>query len=398
MFVYVYVWHWRIDPCETTQFFSFAFVPKKCDSTHWSVWHTTLVRARWLVDTSIKSFLRGLFVLYDSLRQPCTFCILSWADFREIISVTSSQKGLVQVVELLNRQPYSLFVRRLVDTGWKRPIKCLKLRVIFRKRATDKLVGPEPPRIAGHSQPFLPLFPRGRTSETSDLTKSDAWDVQFEFVQFEFYTTLPYTNMWDQYTPLSNRDNTLPYHPHTSGPIQWAHCNCALQRSVAARPGLFCGKWPIKIRHPMHLRHPVRVTWLPLLDRDSFISSTSRRHMDTPPWYVRHDSFKCAICLTHTFMPLHMYDMKTWLVRKNICAYVCVRMHMYACVRVYMQHGATRICICVIVCVIHVDLSVVTRCKAHVHVYENICMCMCVHVGLLVVARRHAHMHVYSCV
>ena len=148
----------------------------------------------------------------------------------------------MQVVEVLKRQPYSIFVRRLVDTGWQRPIGCLKFQVIFRKRAIDKLVWPEPPRIAFHSQPFLPLFPRSRTSETSDLIKSDAWDVQFKFVQFQFYITLSYTNMWDQYTALSNRDNQLHYHRHTSGPIQWAHGNCALQRSVAARPGLFCGK------------------------------------------------------------------------------------------------------------------------------------------------------------
>jgi len=27
--------------------------------------------------------------------------------------------------------------------------------------------------------------------------------------------------------------------PHYSGPIQWARGNCALKRSVAARPGVF---------------------------------------------------------------------------------------------------------------------------------------------------------------
>jgi len=55
---------------------------------------------------------------------------------------------------------------------------------------------------------------------------------------------------------------TLPYFDnlHYSGPIQWARGNCALKRSVAARPGLFCGKWPVKTTHPMTLRHSRRAT------------------------------------------------------------------------------------------------------------------------------------------
>jgi len=51
----------------------------------------------------------------------------------------------------------------------------------------------------------------------------------------------------------------------SSGRAHWS--NCALKRSIAARPGVFCRKWPIEIRHRMayrifailymHLRYPV---------------------------------------------------------------------------------------------------------------------------------------------
>jgi len=42
--------------------------------------------------------------------------------------------------------------------------------------------------------------------------------------------------------------NTLPHYPYNSGLIQWARSNCALKRSVAARP---CGSLGAQARHPL---------------------------------------------------------------------------------------------------------------------------------------------------
>ena len=48
-----------------------------------------------------------------------------------------------------------------------------------------------------------------------------------------FLNTLPYTIKSPDY-----KDNTLPYYPRGSDPIQWARSNCVLKRSVTARPEL----------------------------------------------------------------------------------------------------------------------------------------------------------------
>jgi len=82
--------------------------------------------------------------------------------------------------------------------------------------------------------------------------------------------------------------------------------------------GLFCEKWPIKIRHSMGLRHPVSsasviicnitytyVTWLILTWCDSFIRYTTHSYV-TRLIHTWHDSFMCDV--THSYV--------TWLVHK----------------------------------------------------------------------------------
>ena len=76
-------------------------------------------------------------------------------------------------------------------TGWQRPIGCLKLQVIFRKRATN--------------------------------SKALLWKMT--------------------YKDKASYESTPP-------------CS-SLSAKEPLITGLFCGKWPIKIRHPMNLRHPV---------------------------------------------------------------------------------------------------------------------------------------------
>jgi len=73
--------------------------------------------------------------------------------------------------------------------------------------------------------------------------------------------------------------------------------------------GLFCGKWPIKIRHPMHLRH--RVTQ----------------------------------CSLRTACVLHVIR---YIIYVHIYIYVCICICMYACACACV---CERVCVCVCVCV-----------------------------------------------
>ena len=80
----------------------------------------------------------------------------------------------------------------MLCTGWRRPIGCLELQVIFRKRATNN-------RALGGT--------------------------------------------W----PIKIRHPMTLHHPVVS----------VLFAKEPLIIGLFCGKWPIEVRHPMTLHHPV---------------------------------------------------------------------------------------------------------------------------------------------
>jgi len=60
---------------------------------------------------------------------------------------------------------------------------------------------------------------------------------------------LYYTPLYYDIT-LSIKLNTLPYYPHSPGPLQWGHSNCALKRSVAARLDVL--RWKEKNLHINH--------------------------------------------------------------------------------------------------------------------------------------------------
>jgi len=60
-----------------------------------------------------------------------------------------------------------------------------------------------------------------------------------------FHITLPYT--MTLHFPI--KLNTLPYYPHSSGPLQWGSSNCALKRSVAAHPDVL--RWKKEFAHQL---------------------------------------------------------------------------------------------------------------------------------------------------
>jgi len=100
--------------------------------------------------------------------------------------------------------------KRNEDTGWRRLIGCLKLQVIFRKRAT-----------------YYRALLRNMTYEDKAS-----------------YDSTPPCILRVQWYRVA-KTHRIPY----------------LHRSFSAKEplivGLFCGKWRMKIRHPMALRHHV---------------------------------------------------------------------------------------------------------------------------------------------
>jgi len=99
---------------------------------------------------------------------------------------------------------------------------------------------------------------------------------------------------------------------------------------------LFCGKWPVEIRHPTHLRHPVvdvlydsfvRVTWL--------IYGTWRVHMcNVIRWYLWYDAF---ICVTWR---IHMCGATRWHMWHDVFIRGMWCIHMCGVTRWYVWHDA----------------------------------------------------------
>jgi len=137
-----------------------------------------------------------------------------------------------------------------MSTGWRRSIGYRKLQVIFRRKAANNQIG-------------------------ESIQIGECFHIG------ECIQVLPYFNT-----------------PHYCSPMQWARGNCALKRSVAARPGLFCRKWPITIRHIMCLCHPVvSHAW-----KSHVVSTIRWRHTyERFMSHIRMSHAINAICFRHTY-------------------------------------------------------------------------------------------------
>ena len=111
--------------------------------------------------------------------------------------------------------------------------------------------------------------------------------------------------------------------------------------------GLFCGKWPIKIRHPMGLRHSV--TWLWLNDISSFSMILSPEILTPIYFLIFHNDFS-----SFSITPSPNIQMTTEdNVRCDVCIAVCCG--VLQCVAVWcsvVQCGAVWCSVlqCVAVC------------------------------------------------
>ena len=138
---------------------------------------------------------------------------------------------------------YVTMSRRYVyDTGWRRFIGCLKLQVSFWKRATH---------FGCHLQKVT-----YKDKASYDSTNDTGWrrfmgrlklQVSFRKKAASYRARLRKMT----YTDKASYDSAPP---------------CIIRRVMSCRSlsakepliiGLFCGKWPVKMRHPMTPRHPV---------------------------------------------------------------------------------------------------------------------------------------------
>jgi len=97
--------------------------------------------------------------------------------------------------------------------------------------------------------------------------------------------------------------------------------------------GLFCGKWPVMIRHPMHLRHPVLTI-----------------------------SFWCRCVCVSGWKPVCMCVY-------SVCIYICVYVYVYIDMYIYMY--------------------------IYVHTYIYIYICVCIYMYIYMHMYTHAYSFIY---
>jgi len=163
--------------------------------------------------------------------------------------------------------------------------------------------------------------------------------------------------------------------------VTYEHIACGHAAKEPQIIGLFCAKWPIKIRHHMGLRHPVWThhvrTWLlkimvgSLKSWFSFAKEPYKRddilrthHVRTcRKWayhnwkitnlyfYVYHISYRKWAC--HIWKYVKYRNMWYWLQSSVcVCALVCERVLVCVCVCVCVcERERESVCVCVCVCV-----------------------------------------------
>ena len=135
------------------------------------------------------------------------------------------------------------FNSQLVTTGWRRLIGSPKLQIVFHKRAIKyrSLLRKMTYKAKGSyesSHPIHMLYKKTEELIFENLYRvAKIWCLK---LQVSFHRRA--TNHRVLLRKMQNQDNC---------------------RFLSAKEpliiGFFCGKWPAKIRHPMHRRHPVSV-------------------------------------------------------------------------------------------------------------------------------------------
>jgi len=158
--------------------------------------------------------------------------------------------------------------------------------------------------------------------------------------------------------------------------------------------GFFCGKWLIKIRHPIGLRHPV------LLSRESchtceWVMSYTCDSVMSPMWMSHVTHFPLFISTTFEHFFLYKYVPFGYVLRAHI--YTCIHIHIYTyicmniCIYIYAYSHMTSSTYLYVYPYAHIHIYIHISICIYTYTYTHICVC--IHISVCM--RKYMYIHTY---
>jgi len=166
------------------------------------------------------------------------------------------------------------------------------------------------------------------------------------------------------------------------------------RRSLSAKEpliaGLFCGKWPTKIRHPMHLCHPISCVsciyqiWC-ILFIDVGLQTARLTHEEILKTFTLTAMYVIYIPHVHCINANGNSESCTW-ISLYVVYIISMRRYMYVVynrsMRTYMYYKCAYICVYIHICTQMFASREPTKCVC-LYVYMfiyNICMYICIYI------------------